>query len=227
MLVVDRHDRLFPGEGCRALSAQVSLRLLALVRDPEVMNFFIISQSLSLCLVGYTWFRQAALGSFSKWYVVVVVVASQECSPLRAQLLPLLATLLGALDDEVGWRCSAATKDRFPAVWDMGSPDRLLVRGVLGGDVKQLHGGVPDDVIWCPEAWRLSCIAHATSGRLWPQSLRTKDASLLVTVSIPARFPHVALGLSTHVPLAGLTTCLGFYRLARLPSRALRQNTNW
>jgi hypothetical protein len=128
------------------------------------MNFFIISQSLSLSFVGYAWFGQAALSFFSKWYVVVIFVAGRECSPLRVQLSPLLAALLGALDDKVGWRCSAATKDRFPTFWDMGSLGRLLIGGILGGDVKQFLGGVPDDVVWCPKAWRLSCIKHATTG---------------------------------------------------------------
>jgi hypothetical protein len=49
--------------------------------------------------------------------VVVIDVTGRDYSPLRALLSPLLAALgiiLGALDGEVGWHCSAIAGDRFP-----------------------------------------------------------------------------------------------------------------
>jgi hypothetical protein len=49
-------------------------------------------------------------------FLVVVVVAGRGCHPLRAPLSPLLTTLvvLGALDGDDRWHCSAAAGDHFP-----------------------------------------------------------------------------------------------------------------
>jgi hypothetical protein len=72
----------------------------------------------------------------------------------------------------------------FPAAYVKDIPGRLLIGSVLGSDVKQLLGCVPDDVVWCPEMWREPHITHAAPRHLWLSSLRTKATSLQVTVPI-------------------------------------------
>jgi hypothetical protein len=89
------------------------------VRDPEVIKFFIMWQSLSLWLTGYAWFRQVTSRSLLKWsvgghawhlplraaghdtplaraicfLVIVIVIVGHGHNPLRAMLTPLLTTL--------------------------------------------------------------------------------------------------------------------------------------
>jgi hypothetical protein len=67
--IVDYHDCIFPGKGIASLPPGSSSGSMAQVRNPEVMKFFIMSHSLSLCLTGYVWFGQASSRSLSKWYV--------------------------------------------------------------------------------------------------------------------------------------------------------------
>jgi hypothetical protein len=40
---------------------------LPLVKAPNVMKFFIVLQSLRLCLIGYEWFGLVTSTTFSKW----------------------------------------------------------------------------------------------------------------------------------------------------------------
>jgi hypothetical protein len=117
------------------------------------------------------------------FFVVVVVIAGRGYDSLRTPLSPLLAILgilLDVLDDDDGWCRSAVAEDRFPVAWFKERPDCLLVGGVFGGDVKQLFGGVSDDVVQCSEA---SWEPRASSECLWPQALRTEVVYLPVTVS--------------------------------------------
>jgi hypothetical protein len=58
-----------PGKGEAPFSPGPPLDFLPLGRALEVMKFFIMMHSLSLCLIGYAWCRQAASRSFSMWYV--------------------------------------------------------------------------------------------------------------------------------------------------------------
>jgi hypothetical protein len=64
---VDCQDHRLPENGYHTLPTQVSLRLLATRETPEVMKFFIVVQSLSLCFMGYLWFGHATSRSFTKW----------------------------------------------------------------------------------------------------------------------------------------------------------------
>jgi hypothetical protein len=66
-----------------------------------------------------------------RFLVIVVVVTSCGCNPLRALLSPLLAALgiFGSLDGDARW------------------PVCLLIGCILGSYVEQLLGGVLDDVI--------------------------------------------------------------------------------
>jgi hypothetical protein len=70
----------------------------------------------------------------------------------KSSLSPLFAThdtFLSTLAGGFGWHRPAAAGDRFPIAWDKDGPDRLLARGVSGGDINQLLGGVFDDVVRC------------------------------------------------------------------------------
>jgi hypothetical protein len=49
---IDCHDHCLPGNGCHALPARVSIGVLALGKNPKILKFFIMVQSLSLCLTG-------------------------------------------------------------------------------------------------------------------------------------------------------------------------------
>jgi hypothetical protein len=96
--------------------------------------------------------------------VVIIVVVGRDCNPLRVPLSLLLATvgvLLGTLDGDARWRRSAAAGDRFPTAQDKERTDRLLIGAILGGDVDQLLGGVPDDIISSPKTWWLPRVMHA------------------------------------------------------------------
>jgi hypothetical protein len=56
----------------------------------------------------------------------------------------------------------------FPVIWDKEGSDRILVGGVLGGDVKQFLSGVPNDIIRCSKAWWFPRVVHAAPKRLGP-----------------------------------------------------------
>jgi hypothetical protein len=145
-------------------------------------------------------------------FLVIIVVVGHGCNPLKASLLLLLAALgvlLGDLDDNDGWRHLAAARDRFLAAWDRERPDRLLTGDVLGGDVEQLLGGVPNDVIRCLKVRQLLRITHLALGCLWPQSLRTMTVSFLVALSTLAHVPCTTCRLCTHIRLVSLTARLG------------------
>jgi hypothetical protein len=58
-----------PRKGVTPFSPGSHLGSLLLVRALEVMKFFIMVHSLSLCLTGYIWFGQAASRSLLMWYV--------------------------------------------------------------------------------------------------------------------------------------------------------------
>jgi hypothetical protein len=58
-----------PVKGVTSPSLGTSSSSMPQAGDPKTMKFFIMPQSLSLCLTGYTWFGQASLRSLSKWSV--------------------------------------------------------------------------------------------------------------------------------------------------------------
>jgi hypothetical protein len=100
---IDRHDRIFHGKGIMLLRLGSSSGSLSWARDPEVMKLFIMPGSLSLCLMGYTWFGQASVRSHSKWSIgghawclpLCVVVATHtmlEPSVFLSSSLSLTAT---------------------------------------------------------------------------------------------------------------------------------------
>jgi hypothetical protein len=108
-----------------------------------------------------------------------------------------------------------AAGGHFPITRDKDGPDHLLIRGALSGNLKQLLGGVSEDIICFPKkSWepRTACVAF---DRLWPQSLLTE------AVSTPVQAMRMAFGLCMHVPPVGLMTCLVLYALARVPWWAL------
>jgi hypothetical protein len=83
-------------------------------------------------------------------FFVVIIGDGYSWNPLRVLLSPLLATLgilLCVLDGDAGWHCLAIAGDHFPAVWNRERPDRLLIDGVLDGDIEQFLVGVADDVV--------------------------------------------------------------------------------
>jgi hypothetical protein len=82
--------------------------------------------------------------------IVVIIVVSRGCNPLRSPLSPLHATcgvLLHAIDGHVRWCCSASIGDCFPSTWDRERLGCLLTGGLLNGKVEQHLGGVPSDVV--------------------------------------------------------------------------------
>jgi hypothetical protein len=86
---------------------------------------------------------------------IAAVVVGHGCDPLRTLLAPLVAALLGILDD-VARRCLlVAAWGRLPASWVRAKFGRLIAGGVLGGDAAQLLGGVPENVIQNLERWWL------------------------------------------------------------------------
>jgi hypothetical protein len=83
--------------------------------------------------------HDALLVGHIHFFVIVVTVAGRGCNPLRMPLSPLLAALgvlLCAFDGDGGLHRLAIARDRFPAAWDRERLDRILVSGILGGDVK-------------------------------------------------------------------------------------------
>jgi hypothetical protein len=123
------------------------------------MKFFIMVHSLSLCLIGYTWYTlevfvwlsclafEIVLGSHDTLlvraicFLVVVVVTGNSCDPLGAPLLPLF-TVFGAFFSAFAGgfrRCTlAVVGDHFPIALNNDDPDRLFDRSVSGGDIKKL-----------------------------------------------------------------------------------------
>jgi hypothetical protein len=55
--IINHLDYILPREGHRVAHAMVHVEFRTQVGDPEIMKLFIMSQSLSLCLIGYAWFR--------------------------------------------------------------------------------------------------------------------------------------------------------------------------
>jgi hypothetical protein len=93
--------------------------------------------------------RDVLLAGVIRFLVVVIIVAGNNCNPLRVPVLPLLAAfdvLLGTLGGDAKWRLSIAAGECFHAARDRERPGHLLVGGIRGGDVEQLLDGVPDDV---------------------------------------------------------------------------------
>jgi hypothetical protein len=74
-------------------------------------------------------------------FLVVVVAVGSDFNPSGALLLPLLASLI-AFDGGFGWCDRATAGGHFPIAQNEGNPNRLLARGMPGGDIKQLLGGV-------------------------------------------------------------------------------------
>jgi hypothetical protein len=193
------------------------------------MKFVIMPHSLSLCLTWYAWFGQASSRTLKAVYqsavpsiharairflVIIIFVVGRDCNPLGAPLSPLLAALgilLHTLDDYAGWHRLATTRVRFLDARDKERPGHHLITGILGGDVEQLLGGVPNNVVLCPIVRRLPGVMHVTPGRLGPQSLRTKVVPLVLIVSTPARVPCTRFGHCTHVPMADIMAYPGFY----------------
>jgi hypothetical protein len=248
--IIDCHGRIFPREGQRVSFARVFIGFLVSgeePRDHEILHHVVVlevvldgvrmvragllkeslkvvCQWLRLMLDTTTGGRNALHAGVVHLIVVVVVVVNCVCDPLRAPILPLLATLgvlLGALNGDVGWRCIAAAKDHCPPPRDKERFGYLLASGVLGGDTEQLLDGVPKNVVKCLKRRRLLRVAHVALRCLWSLSLRTTTVLHPVAVSALAWVPHVAFGLHAHVPLISLATCKGFGTLALLPWRAL------
>jgi hypothetical protein len=77
--------------------------------------------------------------------LAIIIVTGSNCDPPRASLLPLLAALSalpGTLGGRFG-RCGpVAAPSHFPIAQNKDNPNRLLARGVPGGDIKQLLDGV-------------------------------------------------------------------------------------
>jgi hypothetical protein len=59
----------FLGKGIMSLPPRSLLSSMPWLRDPEIKKFFLMSQSLSLCLMGYAWFGQPSLRSHLKWSI--------------------------------------------------------------------------------------------------------------------------------------------------------------
>jgi hypothetical protein len=57
------------GKGIVLLLLGSSSSFVARVRDPNILKLFIMSQSLSLCLMRHMWFGRASSRSLLKWSV--------------------------------------------------------------------------------------------------------------------------------------------------------------
>jgi hypothetical protein len=116
---INQHDRLFPEEGCRALSTGVSFGLLALGVSPRVHEVFhrgtfceLMFDRVHMVRTGrfenfikvfarlLRWMLEIVLGVHDILLVgainllVIVVVAGSSCDLLGAPLLPLLPPLV-------------------------------------------------------------------------------------------------------------------------------------
>jgi hypothetical protein len=78
-------------------------------------------------------------------FLVIIIATGHDSDPSGPSLLPLLATFsafLSAFASCFGWCCPTAIEGRFHITQNEDNLDRLLTRSMLGGDIKQLHGGV-------------------------------------------------------------------------------------
>jgi hypothetical protein len=253
---VERHDCLFHGEGCRASPTWVSFGLLVPgegPRDNEIFHHATISKLvldgvcvLQTCLLKESLKvvcrlsflvldtapcgRDTLLTTVIRFLIIVVVIAGRGCNPLRTPLSSLPATLdilHCALDGDVGWCRSTVARDCFPFTWDRERTGRLLIGGVLGGDIEQLPGGVSDNVVRCKEARWLLHIVHTAPGCICPRSLRAMTVPFLVAVSTSAWVLRAVFRLRTHVPLASLMMRMWFCTPTLLPWQALGRDTSW
>jgi hypothetical protein len=96
--------------------------------------------------------------------VVATIVVDRGCGLLKMMLAPFptaLGTFPSVLDGDVRW-C-------LPAVaWGPAKLGRLAAGGILGGDVAQLLGGIPEDISQCMEGLFQRHVASAASGCLCP-----------------------------------------------------------
>jgi hypothetical protein len=77
--------------------------------------------------------------------VVALIRASGHCDSLGPPLQPPFVTFgapLHALVSCLGWRSLTATGGSFPTTLNKNGPDRLLARGMPGGDVEELLLGL-------------------------------------------------------------------------------------
>jgi hypothetical protein len=78
-------------------------------------------------------------------FLVIAIIMGHNSDVPGAPIMPLLSalgTFPSTLDGGFRRCCSATTYGCFHVAQDEGSPNRLLARGVPGGDIKQLLGGV-------------------------------------------------------------------------------------
>jgi hypothetical protein len=154
--IIDRHDRIFPKEGCHVTSAQVFLEFPTLGEGPlghEILHHVAVIELMldGVCMVwvglldeslevvcrrahlalatarGGHNLRHAGVICF---LVLDVILVSHSHNPLRPPLMPLHATLgvpPSILDGSVGWR-------RVTTAWDREKFRCFLVGGVLCGD---------------------------------------------------------------------------------------------
>jgi hypothetical protein len=90
--------------------------------------------------------------------LIPVVMVGHGRGPLKALHVPLLASLdalLSAVDGEVRRCLLAAARGCLLASLGRMKFNRLIVGGVLGGDVAWLLGGVPENVVVFALAWVL------------------------------------------------------------------------
>jgi hypothetical protein len=195
--IIDRHDRIFPRERHRITLAWDFLGLLVPDEGPQGNEILYHATVLELVLDGVRMVRAGLLKKSLEvvcqrprlvlatarggndalhvrvvcfLVVIIIVIVGRGHNPLRAPLSPLLATL-GILDSGIGWCRFAAAEDRFPAIKGKEWFGCLLASGVLGSDAEQLLGGVPENIIWCPEGRRLSRVTHTTLNAFGPSPL--------------------------------------------------------
>jgi hypothetical protein len=93
-------------------------------------------------------------------FLLIIVVTGGDYDPSGVPLLPLLAALsafFGAFANDFEWRCPTTAKSHFPITQNKDDPNRLLTRGVPGGDIKQLLGGVRLITAECMHQGPISC----------------------------------------------------------------------
>jgi hypothetical protein len=103
--------------------------------------------------------------------IAIIVIVDHGLNPLRAPLMPLLATLGASLvvsDFSIEWCHVAVAWSRLPTVWDREELGCLLAGAVLGGYVVHLLGGVPKNVVRRLEMQRLLCVTHIAFGCFRP-----------------------------------------------------------
>jgi hypothetical protein len=106
-------------------------------------------------------------------FLLFVITTGSNYDPLEVPLLPPFAAFCGTFVSGFGWCHSAAAEGRFPITSDKDGPDRLLIRAMPGGDIKQL---------------------------MCPWLFRAEVASLQVVLSAPLRVPCAVLGLCSSSP---------------------------